>query len=337
MAGLMNTIVQPSNVDLDNGTKSSQLIHSLRPVYNETIAYKALPIMRFSQFASYKADLMAQPGLTIQMPTFNDIVGGGKLEEGKHIVPTAMSSSMRSITVTEHGNAISVSELALVSSYHNVMRNAIDLLSRNVAITVDRDLRDCAIKGEAGRSVIYGRSSETKISDRTAITKANTLSVAAIKDAVEILATANAPKWGDAGDYYVCMVHPHQSRVLRDDKAWIEASKYGAPDQLFYGEIGRIDDVRFIETTLMPQGENAADVYSYNADLAKGASGSSTECPVYQSLIFGRDYYGYAVALFPELRDGGIKDFGREHSLAWYAIYGAGILNPERGVLIETC
>ena len=36
----------------------------------------------------------------------------------------------------------------------------------------------------------------------------------------------------------------HQSRTLRDDPAWINASTYGAPEQLFSGEIGRIDDVR---------------------------------------------------------------------------------------------
>ena len=36
----------------------------------------------------------------------------------------------------------------------------------------------------------------------------------------------------------------HQSRSLRDDPAWINSSDYGAPEQFFTGEIGRIDDVR---------------------------------------------------------------------------------------------
>ena len=90
----------------------------------------------------------------------------------------------------------------------------------------------------------FGRKKDAaKISARNEIAAgANELSVATIKDAVEILSTNNAPKIG--GNYYICFVHPHQSRALRDDPAWINASNYGAPEQLFSGEIGRIDDVR---------------------------------------------------------------------------------------------
>ena len=125
----------------------------------------------------------------------------------------------------------------------------------------------------------------------------------------------------------------HQSRTLRDDPAWIEASKYGAPTQLFTGEIGRIDDVRFIETTLMPNGACAEGDYAYGADLVgAGVNGAH----VYKAIVMGEDYLGYAVALPVELRDGGVVDFGREHSLAWYAIWGCGVLHPERAVIIET-
>ena len=322
----INTVTQPTGTDLVGG-KAVLLDNHVRTVYSKEIEFKAMPIMRFVQFAKVKTELGTQPGLTIQMMTYNNLKKGGALTEGVRMSPQSLSSTMKSITVGERGNAVAVSELALKASFTDIMADATTLLSRDVALTLDVELRDTAL---SGANVIYGRKADgAKISNRADITEDNLLTVATIKDAVEILATNNTPKF--QGAYYVCFVHPHQSRVLRDDPAWIEASKYGAPDQLFTGEIGRIDDVRFIETTLMCNGAVGADDPAYKADL-EGKDGTK----VYQAVLFGEDYYAYAVGLPVELRDNGVTDFGREHGLAWYAIWGTGLLHPERGVVIET-
>lgn len=322
----INTVVQPTGTDLDGGS-AVILDNHVRTIYSKEIEFKAMPIMRFVQFAKVKTELGTQPGLTIQMMTYNNLKMGGALEEGVRMTPQSLSSTMKSITVGERGNSVAVSELALKASFTDIMADATTLLSRDVALTLDTELRDTALKGT---NVIYGRKTAgAKISDRNAITEENLLTVASIKDAVEILATNNTPKF--MGSYYICFVHPHQSRVLRDDPAWIEASKYGAPDQLFTGEIGRIDDVRFIETTLMCNGAVGVDDPAYVADLV-----ATDGTKVYQAVLFGEDYYAYAVGLPVELRDNGVTDFGREHGLAWYSIWGTGLLHPERGVVIET-
>lgn len=333
--GQMNTVVQNTGTALDGGD-AVKLDNHVRVVYSKEIEFKAMPIMRFLQFAKQKTELGVEPGLTISMMTYNNLKRGGALQEGKRMSTQALSSSMKQITVGERGNAVAVSELALKSSFTNVMADATTLLGRDVAITLDCELRDTLLAGVT--NTIYGREGKTapKIAARKDITTTNNLSVASIKDAVEILATVNAPKF--EGSYYVTFVHPHQSRELRDDSAWIEASKYGAPEQLFTGEIGKIDDVRFIETTLMPNGAAAEDDEAYDAELVQGAgaTGSENQVDVYKAVIFGEDTYGYAVALPVELRDNGVVDFGREHGLAWYSIWGAGVLHPERGVVIET-
>lgn len=328
----MNTVVTAtgdSNIDAGDAVK---LPNHVRVVYSKEIEFKALPIMRFLQFAKVKTELGTQPGLTIQMMTYNNLTKGGKLTEGTRMKTQGMSSSMTSIEVSERGNAVAVSELALKASFTDVLADASTLLSRDVALTLDCELRDIALTGV---NTVYGRGADgVKIASRANLVSVSTLSVTCIKDAVEILATNNAPKF--EGNYYICFVHPHQSRGLRDDPNWIEASKYGAPTQLFTGEIGRIDDVRFIETTLMLNGACSSDDDSYSAELVKGADGAPADLNVYQSVIFGEDYYGFAVGLPVELRDNGVKDFGREHGLAWYAIWGVGLLHSNRGVVIET-
>lgn len=298
-----------------------------RLVYSREIEFKALPIMRFSQFAVQKTELGVEPGLTISMLTYDNLKLGGALQEMQNMATQALSGSMKQITVQEHGNAVSNSELLIQSSFDDIMATTTTLLGRDYALVMDCELRDVAL---SGTNVVYGGGKDS----RDAITADDKLKVATIKDAIEILATNNAPKYQNL--YWICFVHPHQSRDLRDDSAWINASNYGAPEQLFTGEIGRIDDTRFIETTLMCNGKASANDPAYKADLVKGAGDTANATDIYQAVIFGDQYYGIAWSLPVELRDNGVEDFGRKRSLAWYAIWGTGLLHNDYGVVIET-
>ena len=297
----------------------------VRLVYSKEIEFKALPLMRFTQFATQKTELGVEPGLTISMLTYDNLKLGGALEEMKNMSTQAISGSMKQITVQEHGNAVSNSELLIQSSFDDIMATTTTLLGRDYALVMDCELRDVAL---SGTNVVYGGQK----SSRANLTATDKLQVSTIKDAIEILATNNAPKYDNT--YWICFVHPHQSRDLRDDSAWINASNYGAPELLFNGEIGRIDDTRFIETTLMCNGACAETDPAYKAELKKGADNANTH--VYQAVLFGDAYYGLAWSLPVELRDNGVEDFGRKRSLAWYAIWGTGLLHNDYGVVIET-
>ena len=153
------------------------------------------------------------------------------------------------------------------------------------------------------------------------------LSPAAIKDAVEILAGQNIPRLGDT---YVCFVHPSQSRALRDWPEFIEVTKYAAPGNFMLGEIGRLYDVVFIETTQVLKG--GANI----VDVTPGGGINDPIATSYSAMMIGDTAFGQAIALPVELRDGGVIDFGREHGLAWYAIWGFGVITAESRVLINT-
>ena len=231
------TVVTDNGVT-NGGTKMNDAV---RTVYSKEIEFKALPNMRFFQFATVKTELGVEPGLTISMLTYNNLVLGGALQEMKSLETQALSGSTKQITVTEYGNAIAVSELMVQSSFDDVMASATTLLGRDYAMVVDCELRDVALSGT--NRVYASKSDGTKVTSRAGLDATCTMKVSTVKDAIEILATNNAPK-AAGGTYWICFVHPHQSRGLRDDSAWINASNYGAPEQLFTGEIGRIDDTR---------------------------------------------------------------------------------------------
>lgn len=314
------------------GSNGSRFTDAVRLVYSKEIEFKAIPNMRFAQFAQLKTELGVEPGLTISMLVYDNLTLGGALTENVNMTTQNISGSTMSVTVKEYGNAVSVSELLLQSSFDDIMASATTLLARDYAMVLDTELRDAAL---TGTNVVYAAAGVTPVNDRSGLTADSKMKVAVIKDALEILSTGNAPKHLN-GTFWICFLHPHQARALRDDSAWINASNYGAPEQLFTGEIGKIDDTRFIETTLMCNGAAPATDPSYKAALKKGAAGGSATVDTYQAVVFGDAYYGIAYSLPVELRDNGVEDFGRKRSLAWYSIFGVAKLHDGYGVVIET-
>ena len=269
-----------------------------------------MPILRFEQFAVKKTELGVSPGLTINFMRYNNLPSATPLVEGVRMQTASLTASQYSITVSEHGFAISVSELLLNASFDDVMASSSRLLGRNMAMYLDTQCRDTLL---TGTSIVYGydRTGVVGVNDwfnpgtvgDSSTVKPDTagtyyMSTHTIKDAVETLASKNIPRLGET---YVSFVHPHQSRRLRDLPEWINASNYAAPGNFMLGEIGRLYDVVFIETTQVKQDQN-----------------------VFDSLFIGDNAFGHAISLPVELRDGGILDFGREHALSWYSIWGLG-------------
>jgi N4-gp56 family major capsid protein len=271
--------------------------------------------------------------------------GGSELVEGVRMEPSALTASQIQITVKEQGKSVAVTELLLNASFDDVMASSSRLLGRHMAQSMDVQARNTLYApgipfggGNAvAPSVVFGR--KTNGSTRGSIapyeysvagsaSAPGYLSPATIKDAVEVLAGQNIPRLGDT---YVCFVHPSQSRSLRDWPEFIEVTKYAAPGNFMLGEIGRIYDVVFIETTQVLQG--GTDI----VDLAPGTAGyQDPSATSYSAMMIGDNAFGQAIALPVELRDGGVIDFGREHGLAWYAIWGFGVITHESRVLINT-
>jgi N4-gp56 family major capsid protein len=178
------------------------------------------------------------------------------------------------------------------------------------------------------------------------MTGAFNLTPKTVKDAVETLATKNIPRLGET---YVAFVHPHQSRKLRDNPEFIEVTKYAAPGNFMLGEIGRLYDTVFIETTqVLKVAGGAGSGYSadttvanptvtpgggYTTPATKTGNGASDR---YAAIFIGDNAFGHAISLPVELRDGGILDFGREHALAWYSIFGLGLITDQSVVIAET-
>ncbi|MEV7902160.1 N4-gp56 family major capsid protein [Streptomyces anulatus] len=367
-SGITGTPVLSPTPTAYTAANSTMLTPAIQTIWSKEILFQAMPVLRFEQFMVKKSELGVAPGLTVNFMRYRSLDGAQQLVEGVRMETHALSAEQITITVAEHGFAIAVTELLLNASFDDVMASGARLLGRNMATYLDSLCRDTLL---GAPSVLYGYDKlaawsagapRTPLSpyDRGMFADSEATMAASggfyftsalVKDAVETLATKNVPRLGET---YVAFVHPHQSRRLRDDPEFMEVTKYAAPGNFMLGEIGRLNDVVFIETTQVFQGNvtqpptqqmgtniptNTAQ--KWGGQPARTASGGTPAIPavpstpsnpnapanpIYRALVIGDNAAGHAISLPVELRDGGVLDFGREHALAWYSVFGLGLI-----------
>jgi len=427
-------------------TGSTMMGPAIQTIWSKEILFQSMPVLRFEQFAVKKTELGTMPGLSVNFMRYNNLpIPAGPLMEGVRMKTHAITANQYAITVAEQGFAVAVSELLLNASFDDIMASASRLLGRNMALYMDNQARDTLARAS---SVVLGYQKPGAINTGYGVYEPGTpattiaqvvasgttatiaddyfLTPHAVKDAVEVLSAKNIPRLGET---YVCFIHPHQSRRLRDTPEWIEVTKYAAPGNFMLGEIGRLNDVVFIETTqisapysqvaldavdaypalpggahttanpaavdwrgnalglneaqraalaagtaggTLPAGAPHAGLTSYDelADAYAGidqdpttAGSTETQVPVdilpqygrptpgwgepwgpytgagsgvFEAIMLGDNAFGHAISLPVELRDGGVLDFGREHALAWYSIWGWGVVTDSSVVKIIT-
>lgn len=348
---------------------NSQLSQAIQTIWSKEILFQAMPILRFEQFAVKKTELGVAPGLRVNFLRYkNFAVDATPLTEGVRMTTNALTAEQIAITVAEHGYAVAVSELLLNASFDDIMASASRLLGRHMAQYLDVQARD-TLSAATSATFGYDRSgisggAFTNYDEGTVGTSIGALdgnfklTTGAIKDSALTLAGKNIPRIGET---YVQFIHPKQSRDLRSNPEFIEVTKYAAPGNFMLGEIGRLYDVVFIETTQVKK--LAANQGGYTTSSLVGAPASQVSVPVlpntgagqggnpeaadatalagyltsatgntadvYESIMIGDNAFGHAISLPVELRDGGVLDFGREHALAWYAIWGLGIITDQ--------
>jgi N4-gp56 family major capsid protein len=125
---------------------------------------------------------------------------------------------------------------------------------------------------------------ETAVTSRKALDKSCTLTPKLFFQAAAQLGAMNADPIGDS---YVAIIHPYAAYDLKTCKEFIEVHKYADPDTMFRGEIGKLGNIRFIETS--------------EAKIWKDET-CPTGLAVFGTLVLGAHAYGVT-----ELEGGGLE------------------------------
>jgi N4-gp56 family major capsid protein len=230
------------------------------------------------------------------------------LSENQRIPEDVFSLSTIGITVSEIGRAVPYTSLSEELSEFNIqgaiqrkLRDQMKLVLDNMAATAFKTAKVCYIP----TSLAAG----TFDTDGTPSTQATeNMSVFHLEEIRDYLFdTLRTPPYEN--EDYIGIFRTLGLRGIKRDPSWEEWKKYTDPQAKFNSEVGRIEQIRMIET-------NHANA------LAKKGAGSVLG----EGVIFGQDGIAMAEAMTPELRAGIPQDLGRQKVVGWYGILNFGII-----------
>lgn len=306
-----------------------QLANVVLPVYSKEILFAATPNLQFEKACQRRTELSAVPGDTIKFLKYAALTGDASLAETAVIETGTMSSSVVSISVSEHARALGLGEFLTRSSMDDLMTRSAQLLGQHYARYRDGLIRDAFL---TSTNVLYANDRAS----RAGLVAGDTFDLDLIRETVTRLAINKCPKFN--GDYYLCYLHPQQAKDLRKNADFTNIKDYARPEDLISGEIGRIEDIRFIQTTQIPYiPVGTQNIFTDGSDSGNDtAVAANVATNVYRAVVCGDYAMGIADALPVEMRNDGINDFGRKLALAWYGIFGVGAIEAGHTFLLET-
>ena len=274
---ILNLFAGNTNVTTDTG-----LSKEMKTFYSDYLIDMAEPNLVHDQFGQ-KHPIPKNGGKIIEFRKYDSLPNAlTPLTEG--VTPNGQKLSMSVITsnVQQYGGYIELSDILLLTAIDNNLVQATKLLGSQAGRTLDTITREVL---NGGTNVQYA---EGQVTARNALvggqaTGNHYLTVDAVRRAVRFLKVMNAPKINGS---YVGIIHPDVSYDLMSDPKWVNVKTYSDPDGIYEGEIGKIEGVRFVETS--------------EAKVFEGAGASGVD--VYSTLILGADAYGVT-----EITGGGLE------------------------------
>jgi N4-gp56 family major capsid protein len=136
------------------------------------------------------------------------------------------------------------------------------------------------------------------------------------KSIVDTMKERNIP--GYIGDDYYALAWPTTLRSLKNSLETIHQYTEPGFNLIMAGEIGRYENVRYVEQTNILKGVNASGAWT----------GTQTAWTTGKSdwiFFFGNDTVAEAIAVPEEMRGKIPTDYGRSKGIAWYYLGGFGI------------
>lgn len=241
--------------------------------YDRTLLFRAVPRFVHTRFAQVR-DIPRNGGTnTIKFRRYGNLSAATTaLTEG--VTPAGSSLSVTDITavVAQYGDFITISDVLDYESKDATLIEAAEILGDQMGDTLDQLTRDVLA---AGTVVYYSGASSTS---RVTVGATDLIDADDIKIAVRTLKNAQArtitrminPSTGIATepvkDAFVGFVHPNTAYTLKGLTGWVSVEKYSSNMSVMDGEIGKLDEVRFIESTnckvFTAGGEGGIDVYA---------------------------------------------------------------------------
>jgi N4-gp56 family major capsid protein len=306
-----------------NTTTSNGMSVEMKTYYSDYLIDLAEPNLVHDQFGQ-KQPIPANGGKTIEFRKYDSLPKATTpLTEG--VTPDGSSLNVTNIpaTIDQYGDYVTISDLLKLTAIDNNVVQALKVLGSQAGRTLDTITRDVLA---GGTNVIFSGGKES----RSALGATDYLTVDDLYDAQAQLMAMNAPMIDGS---YVAIIHPYVAKDLMRSDDWVDVHKYADPETIFNGEIGKIANIRFVETT---------EAKIWKDDTCPEDS-SENPMAVFSTLVLGNDAYGVT-----EVTGGGletiVKQLGegddplnQRATVGWKATKTAERLVEQYMVRIESC
>lgn len=265
----------------DNLNTTETLSNDMRVYYSDYLIDMAEPKLVHDQFGQ-KCPIPKGNGKTIQFRKYDPLPKmTTPLTEG--VTPNGQKLDMGVVNseVHQYGGFIELSDILMLTAIDNNLVQATKLLGGQAGRTLDTITREVL---SGGTNVQYAEGQVTSREELVGGQESGNhyLTVDAVRKAVRFLKKMNADTINGS---YVGIIHPDVSYDLMSDPKWLNVKTYSDPEGIYQGEIGKIENVRFVETS--------------EAKIFEGAGKDGRN--VYSTLILGDNAYGTT-----EIKGGGL-------------------------------
>lgn len=327
--------------DLNLGTITTfaDVTNMIKDYYDRMLLETLDPETKFYQFGVQKPVPKGE-GRTIIWNRPRRLGFGQKLAGSIKPSSNSLSTIKVSTIVEEYGGYTLLDEYTRMTSIVDTMVIATQELAKQAAETIDRAIVHAILffdDPNTATSAVHLVKSSASLFVSTNNFVANTYSnvliaVSDIRRAATELRHKNVATVD--GQNYVGILNPYVAEDLRSDTTWQNWHQYTTPEYLYRGEIGRVEGVRFVESTFTPVSAGSANGIAISAS-------TGTSALAYGTVIFGRGFYGVTEI------DGGIQTFtvtgpsksdplNQSTTYGWKAFFGAKILNVSAGLVLWT-
>ncbi len=262
-----------------NVTTDAGLSDEMKTFYSDYLIDLAEPYLVHDQFGQ-KHPIPKNGGKSIEFRKYSPLAKAlTPLTEGVTPDGNKLNMGVITATVAQYGDYIVLSDVLLLTAIDNNLVQATELLASQAGRTLDTITREVL---QGGTNVMYAQGGVARAAlAYTNATTNNNVTFDDIRKCVRALKVQNTPKIKGS---YVAIVHPDVAYDIMSDSRWVNVKTYSDPEGIYEGEIGKIEGVRFVETT-EAKIFHAADLTADSRTLSvKTTSSSSTTLAVKEKI-----------------------------------------------------
>ncbi len=250
--------------------------------YDRDLLIQAMPHLVHTWFGQVR-DIPQKASATIKFRRYSLLTAATTpLTDGQTPAGSSLAVTDLSAVAAQYGDFITLTDQLETETEDPIILEMNKLLGQQAGNTFDQLCRDILVTGS---TVQFASTAVSRVT----VGSTMKLTATEVRKAVKTMKGNNAMKITQmiepttgidtipVNSCYVAIIHPNTTFDLKSDTAFVPVENYPSQQNVMPGEVGKIDEIRFIETT--------------NAKVFAGA-GVGGLVDVYATIVLGAEAYG---------------------------------------------